>query len=74
MNSYKALLELLPADPKLIVMVINHHANGTSEVETLEGGRLSVYGQSVSIGQMAWIQSNRILGEAPNLPYSDAYV
>lgn len=64
-NVYRRLLELLPADPLLIVSVVSHNADGTSTVEFPGGARMNVRGTSVAVGQSAFIRGGAIERQAP---------
>jgi hypothetical protein len=48
--------------------VILHNTDGTSTVALPDGWEIRVRGQSVAVGQSAFIQSGEISGQAPNLP------
>ncbi len=67
-NPYRALLDLLPADPLLIGEVTAHNADGTSVVTLPDGATIQARGQSVPEGSTAFVQSGEIRGAAPDLP------
>ncbi len=67
-NLWKQFSALLPSDPLLIATVTDHNSDGTSTVTYPGGGTAVVRGQSVAIGNKAFIQNNQIQGEAPALP------
>ncbi len=67
-NAYRALLDLLPADPLLIGEVTAHGADGTSAVTLPDGAIVQARGQSVPVASMAFVQSGEVRGAAPNLP------
>lgn len=58
---------LLPKDPLLVGTVTSHNADGTSSLTLPGGGTIRVQGQTVAVGDKAFIQSGRVQGEAPNL-------
>ncbi len=67
-NLWKRLEILLPAQPLLVGTVILHHPDGTSSVQLSDGRELRVRGQSVAVGQKAFVQGGEIRGQAPSLP------
>ncbi len=67
-NPYRALLDLLPADPLLIGGVTAYNADGTSVVTLPDGATIQARGQSVAEGSAAFVQSGEIRGAAPSLP------
>ncbi len=66
-NLWKRFSGLLPKDPLLIATVIAHNSDGTSTVQYPGGGTGVVRGQGVAVDSKAYIQSNQIQGEAPDL-------
>ncbi len=68
MNVWKQFENLLPKDPLLIAEVTAFNSGDTCTVTFLGGGTAIVRGQTVAIGNMAFIQNNQIQGEAPDLP------
>lgn len=69
MNVWKQFQNLLPKDPVLIATVDSHNIDGTSTVTFLSGGSAIVYGQDVALNSKAFIQTNRIIGDAPDLTH-----
>jgi|Wag4MinimDraft_13_1082653.scaffolds.fasta_scaffold15321_2 hypothetical protein len=67
-NLWKKFNNLLPQDPLLIATVAAHNSDGTSTVTWPGGGQSTVQGQSVAVGSKAFVQSNRLQGQAPDLP------
>ncbi len=68
MNVWKQFEALLPADPLLVGQVLSHNSDGTSSV-TLPGAQIiRAQGQSVPVGNFAFVQTGRVQGDAPNLP------
>mgnify|MGYP000438605146 CR=1 FL=1 len=67
-NLWKEFQSLLPSDPLLIATVLAHNSDGTSTVEYPGSGQSTVRGTSVAVNSKAYIQSNQIQGEAPDLP------
>ena len=66
-NPWKRLENLLPHSPLLAGDVTAHHPDGTSTVQLPDGSQLRVRGQSVAVGQKAFVQGGEIRGQAPNL-------
>ena len=66
-NLWKRFSALLPQDPLLIATVTAQNSDGTSTVTYPGGGSGVVRGQDVTVGSKAYIQSNQIQGEAPDL-------
>lgn len=62
--------QLIPSELLLIGEVLAHNADDTSTVELPGGGQLIVKGQTVAIGNNAFVQYGRVQGEAPSLPFS----
>lgn len=56
---------LLPSDPLLHVLVLEHNADGTSTVQFPNGSLLRVRGQGVAEGGYAFIRGGEIRGDAP---------
>jgi hypothetical protein len=67
-NIWHRFSRLLPAKIQLIGEITAHNADGTSRVELPGGGITNVKGQSVAIGDKAFIEDGWIVGEAPDLP------
>ena len=66
-NQWKQFAALIPGDPLLVGTVLSHEADGTSTVQLPDGGILRPQGQDVTVGDRAFVQSNRVQGEAPAL-------
>lgn len=73
-NLWRRFQALLPSDPLHYAEMIAHNADGTSTVESPAGKQYRVRGQDVAVGDHAYIQSGRILEEAPSLPFHDETV
>ncbi len=74
MNLYKRLLDLLPRDILLVGEVTAHNLDGTSTVELPDGSLIRARGQSVSVGNKAFVEAGQIQGEAPDLPAYDVEI
>jgi len=66
-NLYRQFLSLIPRDALLIGTVLAHNDDGTSDVELPGAQAIRVRGQSVPVGQNAFVRGGEIIGEAPNL-------
>jgi hypothetical protein len=67
MNIWKQFQALLPSDPLLIATIAAHNSDGTSTLVWPGGGQSVVRGQSVAVGQKAYVKSGQVQGEAPDL-------
>ena len=60
---------LVAGPPRYLATVFTHNADGTSSVQTYEGGTIRAQGQ---LSQMppynAWIEEGRVVDAAPSLP------
>lgn len=68
MNLYKRFQGLIPTDPLRVGQVTSINSDGTSTVTLTGGGSIRARGDSVSVGQNAFVQGGEIRGEAPTLP------
>ncbi|WP_447940092.1 hypothetical protein [Pseudoxanthomonas mexicana] len=60
---------LVAGAPRYLAHVFSHNADGTSNVQTLEGGTMRANGQlSQTPPYTAWIQDGRVVDAGPNLP------
>lgn len=73
-NLWTRFRRLLPDNPLIIVTVTAHNVDGTSTVTTVAGGGMRVRGTDVAVGNKAYVQDGRILGEAPDLPHYEVSV
>ena len=73
-NLFVKFKSLLPKSPLEVVTVATVNTNGTSTVETANGGTATVKGDSVTVGRKAFIKDSQIQGEAPDLTYYEIEV
>jgi hypothetical protein len=66
-SDYQRLLSLLPQTPTTLAQVTATHSDGTVTCATANGGTLRVLGIAV-IGAWVWVQGQRIIGTAPEMP------
>ena len=60
-------MELLPPNITTVVTITQINGDGTSDGTTLSNVSVIVQGENVPVGQRAYVQNNRIIGNAPNL-------
>ncbi|GAB2933698.1 hypothetical protein GCM10027181_36070 [Rheinheimera gaetbuli] len=70
-NSYRRLRTLTQTQPRTVATVSSHNPDGTSTVQLMSGASITVLGQDVSVGDPAYIEGGRIIGQAATLPYSE---
>lgn len=58
---------LLPQAPLIVAEVVSHDTDGTSLVELPGGQQFKARGQTVAVGDWAYIRDGEIRGEAPAL-------
>jgi hypothetical protein len=64
-NIWRDFLGRLPSSPLYVVEVMAHNSDGTSTVAMPTGDEFIVRGQSVDVGQFAFVRDGAIEGEAP---------
>ena len=67
MNLAAKFKKLLPTEPIQVGEVTTHNTDGTSTITLPDAGTIIVQGQDVTIGNNAFFQNNRIIGEAQAL-------
>ncbi len=73
-NPWKKFEKLIAGDPLNIVTVMTHNSDGTSTVQTLGGGSMTVRGQEVAPGLKAFVKDGEMKGAAPNLTFYELEV
>lgn len=66
--------QLVPSVPLLVGEVVSLNGDGTSTVQLPDGGVMLARGQTVQVGDMAFVRGGAIEGAAPNLPAYTAEV
>lgn len=66
-NAYNRFQTLVGKDSTDVVQITVLNGNGTSQATTLAGSAITVKGESVSVGQKAFIRGGEIIRQAPNL-------
>ncbi|PCK29486.1 hypothetical protein [Pseudoalteromonas piscicida] len=72
-NTLNRLGTVLSGTQRSIVKVLTVNNDGTTTVEHSDGTTSRVLGDSVQEGS-AYIENDRITGQAPDLPYSEVEV
>lgn len=67
MNLLQRFQGLVGAPPLQVGSVISHNAGGTSTVQLPGGGLLTARGQTVPVGQQAYVRDGVVEGPAPVL-------
>lgn len=66
---------LISGSARILATVTAHNADGTSSLTTAEGAQTRVIGQlNKTIPYNVWMQSGRLVDEAPNLPIVEVTV
>lgn len=65
MNQFELIKRYLPDDPIMYVTVTDI-TNGVSTVVDEGGNTYTVHGDSVSLGNKAWVKGKTLVGTAPN--------
>lgn len=74
LNVWKFFDSLLPKSPLLAGTVTAHGSNDTSYISYPGGGTGVVRGQTVAVGEKAFILAGQIQGAAPSLSYYEEEV
>ncbi len=67
-NVFNRFQQLLPQATTTVVTITALNGDGTSDATTLGGVAVIVNGESVAVGQKAYIQNDNIVRQAPDLP------
>lgn len=73
-NLWRKFKTLLEESPLEVVTVQAINTDGTSKCTTYTGGVVIVNGDSVAVGNQAFIQGGQIIREAPSLTYYEIEV
>lgn len=66
-NAWSQFRGLLPENPTIVALVVEHNADGTSTVEQPSGDRFRAIGQGVAEGSMAFVRAGAVIAEAPDV-------
>ncbi|WP_422135477.1 hypothetical protein [Endozoicomonas sp. ALD040] len=73
-NIWQQFKSLIPEDGRTVATIMAKNGNGISQVRLRDGSVISVQGESVGVGQKAFIQGGAIQGSAPELAQYEAEV
>lgn len=73
-NPWARFQRLLPRSGRYIVTVNTHLADGTSLCTRRDGASVRLIGTEVAEGLQAWVEGERIIGQAPSLPHSTQFI
>lgn len=66
-NVFNRFQQLLPQATTTVVTITALNGDGTSDATTLNGVAVIVNGESVAVGQKAYVQNDTIVRQAPDL-------
>ncbi len=66
-NIWQQFKALIPDGVRVIATITANNGNGTSQAELRDGSVITVKGESVGVGERAFIQNGEIKGTAPSL-------
>ncbi len=66
-NAFNRFQNLLGKSTIDVVTITVQHGNGTSQALTLAGSTVTIKGETVSVGQKAFIRDSEIIRQAPSL-------
>lgn len=66
-NVYNKLIGLFPTDTLSIVTITAHNGDGTSSATTSGGVTVTIIGESIAIGNNAFVRDGEIVRQAPNV-------
>ncbi|WOG29897.1 hypothetical protein [Endozoicomonas sp. 8E] len=73
-NIWQQFKALIPEGSKVIATITLLNGNGTSQARLRDGSIVTVKGDSVGVGQKAFIQGGEVKGSAPDLAQYEASV
>lgn len=66
-NIWQQFKALIPEGVRSVVAITVHNGNGTSQATLRDGSVITVKGESVAVGEKAFIQDGEVKGTAPGL-------
>lgn len=66
-NIWQQFKSLIPERGRVIATITTNNGNGTSQAELRDGSVITVKGNSVAVGDKAFVQGEDIKGTAPSL-------
>ncbi|WP_257279644.1 hypothetical protein [Endozoicomonas sp. ISHI1] len=73
-NIWQQFKSLIPEGSKVIATITSLNGSGTSQAELRDGSIMTVKGESLGVGQKAFIQGGEVKGAAPDLAQYEASV
>ncbi|WP_422472627.1 hypothetical protein [Endozoicomonas sp. ALB032] len=73
-NIWQQFKALIPEGSKVVATISALNGNGTSQAQLRDGSIVTVKGESVGVGQKAFIQGGEVKGTAPDLAQYDVEV
>ena len=73
-NIWQQFKSLLPEGSKTVATITANNGNGTSQAQLRDGSIVTMKGESVGVGQKAFIQGGEVRGTAPDLAQYEAEV
>ncbi|WOG28763.1 hypothetical protein [Endozoicomonas sp. 8E] len=73
-NIWLQFKSLIPEDGRTVATVIAKNGNGTSQVRLRDGSVITVRGESVGVGQKAFVLGGEMKGTAPSLAHYEVVV
>ncbi len=73
-NIWQQFKSLIPEGSKAVVTITSNNGNGTSQAQLRDGSIVTVKGESVGLGQKAFVQGGEVKGAAPELAQYEAEV
>ena len=66
-NIWQQFKALIPEGVRVVATITANNGNGTSQAELRDGSVITVKGESVNVGEKAFIQDGEIKRTAPDL-------
>ena len=73
-NIWQKFKALIPDSPRFVVTIAAHNGDGTSRGTLRNGVSVQVKGESVAVGEKAFVVGGEITGAAPGLAQFDVEV
>ncbi|MGI9279906.1 MAG: hypothetical protein ACR2PX_09770 [Endozoicomonas sp.] len=73
-NIWQQFKSLIPEGMRIVVTITAKNGNGTSQARLRDGSIVTVKGESVGVGQKAFVQGGEVKGTAPELAQYEAEV
>ena len=66
-NIWQQFKALIPQGARVVATITANNGNGTSQAELRDGSVITIKGESIGVGEKAFIQDGEIKGAAPDL-------